>query len=114
MPYGSVGAAFTGGVEDFMAQKFTQDLALRREAREQKIAEDEHNERVAALEEKRQEARERMREKERGEVEKTVANMEPGDIPDQDLQEQARKHHVPIRLIPPKPVQPAAPEGIAS
>lgn len=51
----------------------------------------------AALEEKRNEAAEKVREKERAETERDIAGMAPGDIPDADLVSRAKKHHIPMR-----------------
>lgn len=51
----------------------------------------------AALAEKRAEAAEKVREKERAETERDIAGMAPGDIPDADLVTRAKKHHIPMR-----------------
>lgn len=59
----------------------------------------------AALAEKRAEAAEKVREKERAETERDVAGMAPGDIPDADLIARAKTHHIPLRTEPVVPEQ---------
>lgn len=97
MDYVSPGGAFTSAFADAELQK----AALARQAMlddlTRKRTESEISLGQAALQEKRDEAAERIREKERAETERDVAGLAVGDIPDADLIARAKKHHVPIR-----------------
>ena len=56
----------------------------------------------------------RIRDKERSAVEKDIAELQPGDIPDADLVARAKKHGIPLRLkTAPAPVA-TPPESIAA
>ncbi len=117
--YMSPGDAFSSSIAQTMMQRDQQarqaaDFALKQqaEARLAKVQEAQIAEAQAALAEKRAEHQAAIDEKERNGTVKDVAAMVPGDIPDADLIERAKKHHVPIRLTAPvaAPSEPA-PQG---
>jgi hypothetical protein len=97
MPYIDPGAAFSGGMESFLADRAAAARQQRLDAQAAIAANDHHLEAEAALAEKKSEALAKLEDKERASVEKEVTGMVPGDIPDAGLVARARKYHIPLR-----------------
>lgn len=92
MQYENPGAAFSGGMENYLMQRqlaqrqAQQDqLAVKREADAARMREEEIQARKEDRELRRQESAARIGEKKLADTEKTVSQMLPGDIPSSDL-----------------------------
>src|SRR5262245_9102908 len=97
MAYISPGDAFTTGFQQTLAA----EAAARRQAALDKLNDEETRQRLTlgaeALEEERLENRQKIRDQKETSVRKRIADMVPGDIPDQQLITDAKEAGVPLR-----------------
>ncbi len=116
MAYVNPGDAFQGGVNDYlMQQEVLKRNAMLDNLRAKQI-ESEIEQGQAVLKEHRDNFEANLNAKDRTDLEKQIANLKPGDIPDADLMERAKKHGVAVPMTLPQkaelPASPVVPPGL--
>lgn len=109
MSYVSPGAAFSSSLEDTMLARVATQRQAVLDQRAAVKANDEHEEAMNALQEKRAEATQRLEDKEKAQITREVTDMVPGDIPDASLIARARKYHIPLPTTTTTPESEPAP-----
>lgn len=121
MDYVSPGDAFSSSLEQSLLQRAQQarqaqqdQIALQREARMNRIQDEERQQAKDALAEKRAEFADTQKEKRKSSFEKSVSTMVPGDIPSPDMVAQAKEFGMGHLFPEALPTAPESMPGIAA
>lgn len=107
MPYEAPGAAFANSLESAILARGARQRQAQKDALDAQHAADQHELELEQLKELKEASTNKADEKKQAKVERSIANMVPGDIPDAALVAQARAMNIPLATTT------AVPEGQA-